>query len=192
MKLTFFARVGLLLMLVQYSTQGAEDAKGTASSPTPLTCWYAERSGELAPHSRCATQRGDTLQISARHLQRMVFDQDDLATLRVAGQHYYVRRDGKTLAVITFDNGADYYSEGLVRGQHDGKIGFYDRRFNPVIPPRYDWAWPFEDGVAKACQGCVPIYGAHYWVDNAHLALSEGRWFYIDRRGRETGPVPER
>lgn len=153
----------------------------------PLSCWYTDRIGELDLRQGCASLRQGKLTISPEHVRRLAYDAHGLATVAVEGTQYYLDRAGRSLAVVAYDNGADAFSEGLVRGQRGGKIGFYNRRFKPVVAPNYDWAWPFDGGKAIACQGCKPIR-----VDEEHQALSGGRWFYIDRAGREIGPVPGR
>jgi hypothetical protein len=49
--------------------------------------------------------------------------------------------------VVTFDNGADYFQEGLTRSLVSGKIEFYNKDFELKLSPAYDWAWPFHDGL---------------------------------------------
>jgi len=77
----------------------------------------------------------------------MDFSPDGLAQAFIEHSWYYIKRDGSTLSVITFDNGADYFSEGLVRSRINGKIGYFDKQFKQTIPPRYDWLGP--SNVAK-------------------------------------------
>lgn len=84
-------------------------------------------------------------------------------------------------AVYQYDNGDDYFSEGLQRiVDKDGKIGFRDSIGKIVIPPRYTFAFPFNEGYAK-----VTDTGHREAVDNRgeyHQWISDS-WYYIDRTG---------
>lgn len=127
----------------------------------------------------CRQTAPGTLQISAAVLSRLDFDSDGLAVIYVPGQHYYVRRDGRYLPVITYDNGPDYFAEGLTRGVIDGKLGYYDAQLRPAFDTRFDWGWPFENGIAEVCEGCRP--GKR--DADGHTSIVGGRHFRIDRRG---------
>lgn len=144
----------------------------------------AEPTPELTEHPGCAGIDPDGRpRIAPRHLAAAQYD-DGLAGLLIAGDWYYVRPDGASLRVVTYDNGPDYWAEGLVRVRRDGKIAYADRDFEVVIPPRYDWGWPFEDGRALVRSGCRqgdPV--------GEHRPVVGGRWGYIDRSGQEVVPV---
>ncbi|MGE8289916.1 MAG: WG repeat-containing protein, partial [Stenotrophomonas sp.] len=61
----------------------------------------------------CKQTAPGTLVISAAALAALQFDENGLAALQAGHQYYYVRRDGRRLPVITYDNGPDYFQEGL-------------------------------------------------------------------------------
>ena len=153
----------------------------------PLSCNYTpdEAQGELQPHQGCAVRQNGTLQLAPHHLQRMSFSADGLAQAWIDGQWHYIKRNGDTLPVITYDNGADYFSEGLVRSIRNGKIAYYTVDFAQAVPPRYDWGWPFENGRALVCRGCRKDK-----TDGLeHIPVVGGEWGYIDRHGTEVVPV---
>lgn len=87
--------------------------------------------------------------------------------------------------MLTFDNGPDDFAEGLARTTRSGKIGFIDRQLSEVIAPSWDFAFPFEDGVAVVCQGCRP----HPVGDGEHSEVRGGSWGTIDRSGAIVVPV---
>jgi hypothetical protein len=100
---------------------------------------------------------------------------------------YYVRRDGHMVPVVAYDNAPDAFVEGRARTPVDGKIGYIDRKLRVVIPPRYDWGFPFEHGKAVVCSGCAQK------PDGAELRLVEGgMWGAVDRNGREIVPLQYR
>lgn len=58
-----------------------------------------------------------------------------------------------------FDNGPDYWQEGFARIiDGAGKMGFIDEHGTIVVPPTYDWVYPFCHGIAKTARGGVGGY----------------------------------
>ena len=94
----------------------------------------------------------------------------------------YDRQGNLLYHPMFYDNGADFFNEGLTRCIADGKVGFADEQGKIVIPPQWDWVSPFEYGYAAVCNGC-------YWDrsrDEEHppLMMRPGaNTFYIDRNG---------
>lgn len=88
------------------------------------------------------------------------------------------------LPVLTYDNGPDYFVEGLTRARIGGKIGYYDQHLRQVIAPRYDWGSPFEHGRAEVCNGCKPVPTDA----DGHTVMVGGTWATIDRHGNEVVP----
>ncbi|WP_353154677.1 WG repeat-containing protein [Pollutimonas bauzanensis] len=70
------------------------------------------------------------------------------------GWVYVDRNQRPLIRPYIFDNGPDYFEEGLARFVKDGKMGFHDKALNIVIPARYDFVFPFQDGAAKAGTNC--------------------------------------
>ena len=137
-------------------------------------------------HDHGAELRNGELLISREDLNKMDFRRNGLAEVIVQDHGwYYVNRIGKSLSVITFDNGADYFAEGLTRSKIGGKISYFDRNFNQFIPPKYDWGWPFENGKALVCNGCRETPRD----SDGHSRMIGGQWGYIDKKGKEIVPV---
>lgn len=123
----------------------------------------------------------------------LVLEPEAIAAVRARGHDpvaasvgstlYYVNGAGRAVPVLRFDNGADYFQEGLARTVRDGKIGFIDRSLTVRIPPTWDFAFQFEDGFARVCQGCRPV------PVGEHSQMRGGQWGYIDQEGREVVPV---
>ncbi len=81
-------------------------------------------------------------------------------------------------SIFRYDNGDDYFREGLHRivGK-DGKIGFADEKGNVVISPRFAFVFPFENGLAKA------THEGHQVAEGEHWQWISPEWFYIDHKG---------
>lgn len=117
-------------------------------------------------------------------LRRFVFDARGLAGVALAGEGWrWVRPDARSAPVLTYDNGPDEFVSGLARGMLNGGIAYYDRRLGLALATPYEWAEPFEDGLAVVCQGCAPR--AH----GEHTLMAGGKWGAIDRSGRLVVPL---
>jgi len=108
----------------------------------------------------------------------------DLAAVAFDDVLHYLNADGVAVPVLPFDNGADYFVEGFARTLQGGKVGFIDEHLRVVIPPKWDFAFPFENGTAVVCNGCKfrPI-------GDEHQEVVGGRWGAIDTRGEVVVPV---
>lgn len=91
----------------------------------------------------------------------------------------------KLFNVFKQDNGVDYVREGLFRIINDkGLIGFADTLGSVVIQPQFKFAFPFENGKAKATfsgeSKKVPNSNGekHYWDSE--------EWFYINKYGQRS------
>jgi hypothetical protein len=152
-----------------------------------LPCIYtsSEPDGELQECPNCALRRGGALVLAPEHLQRMHRPEHGLASALIDGSWHYIKPNGENVAVLTYDNGPDYFVNGLARALVNGKIAYYDTDLRQVLSPKYDWAWPFHDGRALVCAGCQ--LGSP--DDDGHTPVIGGVWGYIDRSGNEIVPV---
>lgn len=153
----------------------------------PMECTYVAntRTAELESHTRCAALVGRSWRIAVEHLKKMSYTSSGLASAWIDGHWYYVKPNGDLLQVVTFDNGADYFSDGLTRSLMSGKIAYFDTNLHQVIAPKYDWGWPFESGRALVCLGCAVGRSS----EDGHGSVDGGRWGFIGKSGREIVPV---
>ena len=128
----------------------------------------------------CKRASDGTLIVSETAMAQLEYDADGLTSVIAGKQHYYLRRDGRHLPVITYDNGPDAFEEGLTRSMVGGQIGYYDRQLQPAFAARFDWGWPFKDGVAEVCQGCAPGKPD----PGGHTAIEGGKHYRINRNGK--------
>ena len=157
-----------------------------------LDCWYVplatkeKPTPELEHFAACASvDRNGAIHVRQEHLRALDYDASGLGSIQIADQFFYVERSGRMAAVLTYDNGADSFAEGMARTRVDGKIGFFDTKLDVVIPARYDWAWPFRGGRAMVCDGCRPGDPEN----QEHTPMVGGKWGFIDPKGREVVPV---
>jgi hypothetical protein len=92
----------------------------------------------------------------------------------------YIDRNGRILNIQPFiyDNGPDYFQEGLARFRENGKVGFLNEVGKVVIQAQFDFATPFSEGYAAFCSGCQKIE-----VDE-HFLFEGGKWGFIDHHGK--------
>jgi len=98
--------------------------------------------------------------------------------------YVYDRKGNFLYRPFFYDNGADYFSEGMRRFVKNGKVGFADRNGTIVIKPEYDFASPFNYGYAAYCNGCE-------WekTEEEHKAIVGGTWGVINFKGEIVQPV---
>jgi hypothetical protein len=143
-----------------------------------LDCAYeSPESGEMLTVEHCAWKDAQgRVHLTRDHLSRLTYDRYGLAGVYVEGWRY-LTRDGRSAAVLAFDNGPDPFAEGLARSPVGEKIGYIDRTLRTVIPAEFDGAFPFEHGVAVVCVGC------RAQSEGEHAFYAGGSWGCIDHRG---------
>ncbi|MCT2406327.1 WG repeat-containing protein [Chryseobacterium antibioticum] len=83
-----------------------------------------------------------------------------------------------------YDNGADYFNEGLRRFVKNGKVGFVDRNGKIAIEAKHDFVSYFEYGYAVFCDGCD-------WekTEDEHKAMVGGTWGVMNTKGETVKAV---
>lgn len=88
------------------------------------------------------------------------------------------RNENVLFDLVSFDNGPDYFNEGLTRVQRNGKMGYANNKGEVVIPCQYAFAGWFENGIAK-----VTFEAKQYRDLDEHLRVESDSWFNIDKQG---------
>jgi hypothetical protein len=179
-----FAQTAILILLLVGGCRSTEKlacsyrARESANNPTLQT-------QEIQPRGVCGTPLSDgTLSIDPAHFEVLSFS-NGLASILTSDGWYYVRADGRNAPVVSYDNGPDYFSEGLARTIRSGKIGFIDPSLSEIIQPSWDFAFPFNEGRAVVCQGCQ----SRPTADGEHFEMLGGTWGYINHAGEVIVPV---
>lgn len=89
----------------------------------------------------------------------------------------YIKEDGTGYRMVFFDNGPDYFKNGVARFLASGKMGFINKQANVVIAAKFDFVSPFLDGYARICQGCRKE------IRGEHSRIVGGHWNDIDMKG---------
>jgi hypothetical protein len=123
--------------------------------------------------------------IAPQYVQAGAFSPEGLAPVVDQEGWLYIDLKGRPLVrPFVFDNGPDYFEEGLSRFVADGKIGFIDRAGVVVIPAVHDFALPFCEKMAVVCTGCRPEDDG-----DEHTIMVGGKWGYINRTGSIVIPL---
>lgn len=91
----------------------------------------------------------------------------------------YFNKDGVGIRAKFYDNGADYFKDGLARYQYKGRIGFIDKSGKIKILAQYPFVSPFENGYAKACIKCT------LKNDGEYNYFDSEEWFFINKSNRK-------
>jgi hypothetical protein len=168
----------ILCVLIHTIAQAADCSylpKKSKENPNP----------ELSLHGKCGELIGpDEFQIYPQHLKNLSF-KNGLAEVFVGDKVFYISETGKAVRTHLYDNGADYFVEGLARTLWKGKFGYMDQSLNVVIKPEYDFAFPFENGIAVVCKGCRAK------GKGEHQSLVGGKWGVIDKSGAIVIPLKQ-
>lgn len=132
---------------------------------------------EITQYDKCAQLINKTVIIFDKHLNKIEFNDSELSQIRVHDGLYYVNKQGKLARTHIFDNGADYFQEGLSRTIKNNKFGFINNKLDLVIKAEYDFAYPFENGLSIVCIGCKAFKVGE------HTEMRNGKWGVIDKSG---------
>jgi len=115
--------------------------------------------------------------VSPSYLEQLDFKGEELVSVFKNNSFYYIRKDGKQMQTLIYDNGPDPFSDGLARTRINGKVGFFNSNLEIVLKPIYDFAFPFHNGIAEICTGCKEKPAGE------HMMLDGGKWQKINREG---------
>jgi len=159
-------------------------------SSTDIDCFYVAKQTkeniypELSAHGKCGYMIDqDNFSLSDIHFKNLYFDKHGLASIVFDGVIFYVSKNGKVVRTHFFDNGADYFVEGVARTIAADKFGFIDKGLNVVIKPEYDFAFPFSGGVAVVCNACFIV------AEGEHKSVDGGEWGLINKAGKVVVPL---
>ncbi|UCA61101.1 WG repeat-containing protein [Chryseobacterium rhizoplanae] len=98
--------------------------------------------------------------------------------------YVYDRKGDFLYQPFMYDNGPDYFVEGLRRFVKNGKIGFADRNGKVIIEPKHDFVDYFNYGYASFCDGCD-------WekTDDEHKSIVGGKWGMMNTKGETVPPL---
>ena len=123
---------------------------------------FAPRLEHFATQKTPIREHTIELCLSAQHKEDR---QDALAA--DAGDVY--SRSGQYLySPIAYDNGCDYWQEGMRRYVENGRVGFVRRDGSRATPAQWDFATPFEHGYATVYRGSWQ----KEWTDDEHWTLA--------------------
>ena len=111
------------------------------------------------------------------------YNKDNLSHLYSEYGLFYFMESGKARRTISYDNGPDYFQEGLARTSWEGKIGFFDKQLTIVIPPIFDFAFPFQTGFSLVCNDCRTE------TDGEYKKVVGGKWGYVGKSGEIVIPI---
>jgi hypothetical protein len=171
-------------LVVSVAFAGPARADASQAANADYSCTYSSKAkSDVVEVDHCASSdAAGHIHLKRQHLRALDFDRYGLASVYIDGNWHYVSRDGRLARVMTMDNGADPFADGLARSPVGAKVGFINRDLTLAIPPRYDGALPFENGSAEVCIDCKLV------SEGEHSSYQDGRWACIDRHGHERQP----
>ena len=143
-----------------------------AAATLNLCTPFHDEASDLHGYLQCDGSPG----LPARYLFAEDFTPGGIAAVMDKTGWYYIDRQGKFIVrPMMYDNGPDYFVEGLSRFIQDGKTGFIDEAGQVVVPAVHDFAFPFKDGEAEVGQDC------HTLREHEHSIVACKTWAMIKR-----------
>ena len=129
-------------------------------------------------NERWGYKNQEKIVIPPRFQLAMEFSEKGIAAVVDSNGWAYINSLGYViLRPFVYDNGPDYFVEGLARFVQDGKMGFFDEWGRIIIKPQFDFAEPFSEGTAFVNNGC---YKEH---DGEHYRMIGGKWGAVNAKG---------
>lgn len=149
------------------SLVGVKNQKGEVIVPAQFRIYSVIEDGEVV--------QGNTIEFDG--FKKNAEDEKN------AWGYVYDRKGNFLYQSFLYDNGADYFEEGVRRFVKNGKVGFADRNGKTVIEAQHDFVAPFNYGYASFCDGCD-------WekTDDEHKAIIGGIWGIMNKKGEVVQP----
>lgn len=145
-----------------------------------------QQDSEFSPQGECGKLIDeDTLVLYPEHFRNLNFEASNLTTVYSSGRVFYVSKSGSIVRSLFFDNGADFFEEGLSRIISKKKIGFVNEQLETVIEPQFDFAYSFKDSKSMVCNGCKE----EKEPNGEHTMIVGGKWGIINKKGEVILPL---
>jgi hypothetical protein len=123
-----------------------------ATAALNLCTPFHDASTDLYGYLQCDGSPG----LPPRYLVGEEFTPGGIAAVRDETGWQYIDRQGRfVVRPMIFDAGPDYFVEGVSRFVDGDRMGFIDDSGRVVVPAVHDFAFPFENGVARVGQHCA-------------------------------------
>ncbi len=146
-----------------------------------LKCAFPGKS-EFTNFDSCAIRNQDgSIEIEKSIFKKIEFDNSGLAGGSIENDGcFWLNKKGLLRKTFCYDNGADYFQEGLARYVGpDGLFGYINKKLKIVIPAKYSFGYPFSKGKARVCQGCKEEKA----TDSEHTTVTGGQWMILNKKG---------
>ncbi len=146
------------------------------------SCVYPSKKddGSLDVLEGCGSINGDQINLKQSHLNNLAFSSDGLACVMFSTEDiFYVHENGQTQRTYFFDNGCDYFEEGLARGIVNGKMVYINKLLDVALSPPFEFLTSFDYGHAVVCNG--PFITS---TDGEHTFRTGGKCGLINKQGK--------
>jgi len=151
----------------------SEKIFGSSNTPIPYDDMKIDRSGYM--------DKSGQIVIEPKYIVAKPYGCYNIAAVADEIEWKYIDTTGKTiLKPYLFDNGPDYFKDGLSRYVENNLIGFIDEKYQIAIKAQYEFVTPFHNNYATFCVGCkeVLLKGG-----SEHMKREGGRWGIINKKG---------
>ncbi|GAA3956801.1 hypothetical protein [Allohahella marinimesophila] len=153
----------------------------SVSAGAAETCFYPSKQddGSYDHFDACGLIEGDQIKLAKAHAENVLFNEHGLACVIMSpADTFYIHDSGRSQRVYFYDNGCDYFKEGLARGLVDGEMVFINPALDTVLAPGFELISHFNYGHSVVCNG--PFEEEKH---GEHTFLTGGKCGLIDKQG---------
>ena len=146
----------------------------SSDTPIPYDDMDKDRSGYM--------DKDGKIVIEPKYIIARPYGLYNIAAVADEKEWKYIDTTGKTiLKPYLFDNGPDYFKDGLSRYVKNNLIGFIDEKYQIVIKAQYEFVTPFHNSYATFCVDCKE---APLKEGSEHTKREGGKWGIINKKGK--------
>lgn len=128
----------------------------SVSSKADDSCFYPSKKNEgmFSHFDDCGFIEGDKIKLGKAHTKNIFYDEEGLACIMFSAKDiFYIQESGYSQRVYFYDNGCDYFKEGLARGIINGQMIFINEQLEVALAPDFELLSHFDYGHSVVCNG---------------------------------------
>jgi hypothetical protein len=154
----------------------------SVSANAETSCFYpsSKDQGVDSHFEDCGSVDGDVMKLATVHQDNIKYDANQLACVIFSAEDvFYLHKEGRSRRVVFFDNGCDYFKDGLARGISGDKMVFINPQLDIVLDPGFGLLSHFDYGHSVVCNG--PFSEEQH---GEHTLFKGGKCGLINRQGK--------
>ena len=148
----------------------------SVSAKADNSCFYPSKKdeGSFSHFDNCGSIKGDTIKLGKAHTKNISYDEKGLACIIFSAKDvFYIQESGRSQRVYFYDNGCDYFKEGLARGIINDQMVFINEQLEVALAPGFELLSHYDYGHSIVCNGpfVEKKHGEHTFLKGGKCGL---------------------